>query len=168
MSETTSEAQPDNSDLPREQAAQSDLQADHPPAMDGRERKRKLTLILVAAAVIAIAIVGVVVALLVTASQPSKLQSAAEECSVENSAYATVGDKGKSLTLDMQGEDDLGGLTYAQISCVLSEVNIPDSVTSVIGETRALDGRQTAAWDNLTASWSYHPDSGLAIILVED
>ncbi|WP_269142641.1 hypothetical protein [Georgenia yuyongxinii] len=34
--------------------------------------------------------------------------------------------------------------------------------------TRALDGRQTAEWDGVVATWSFHPDDGLDVILELD
>jgi hypothetical protein len=42
---------------------------------------------------------------------------------------------------------------------------MPDSIDSRIGSKRALDGRQTATWDGFSASWGYHPDSGLDIVI---
>jgi hypothetical protein len=32
-------------------------------------------------------------------------------------------------------------------------------------QTRALDGRQQDTWGGYTASWSYHPDSGMELIV---
>lgn len=51
------------------------------------------------------------------------------------------------------------------MACVLFELKIPDSVVSRIDSTRALDGRQDAKWENYSASWGYHPDSGLDIVV---
>jgi hypothetical protein len=34
-------------------------------------------------------------------------------------------------------------------------------------KTRALDGVQTETWDNITAKWSYRPDSGFNVTLSE-
>jgi len=31
--------------------------------------------------------------------------------------------------------------------------------------TRALDGTQSDTWDGLQASWSYHPDSGINLLI---
>lgn len=36
---------------------------------------------------------------------------------------------------------------------------------SRIGNTRALDGTLTAEGDHVVASWTYHPDDGLSIVL---
>lgn len=81
--------------------------------------------------------------------------------------YASLGDEGRSLDLDGAGQDSIVGLTVDQIACVLLEVEAPDSVMSRMDGTRALDGMQEAEWSGLSASWTYHPDNGLDVILAE-
>jgi hypothetical protein len=104
-------------------------------------------------------------ALLILSLQPSKFEAAVDSCGLENDGDARLGDKGNSLTLNMEGEDDISGLSYDETFCVIDALEAPDSVTALMGETRALDGRQTAEWDGIQASWSYHPDNGLDLIL---
>lgn len=48
-------------------------------------------------------------------------------------------------------------------TCVKDELPIPGHVQSDISRTRALDGTREASWDDFSASWTYHPDSGLNI-----
>lgn len=36
-----------------------------------------------------------------------------------------------------------------------------------MSQTRALDGTQHGTWGNISASWTYHPDSGLDAVLTE-
>ena len=79
-----------------------------------------------------------------------------------------IGDEGKSLLLDTQGSDDATGLNMTQLDCILIRLETPDSTRSLIDSTRALDGRQEAKWDSITATWSYHPDSGLNMVIVEE
>ncbi|MFY1595651.1 hypothetical protein [Micromonospora sp. WMMD737] len=93
------------------------------------------------------------------------LVAAKDKCSL--SEYATVGDGGKSLTLDSGGKEAFG-LAYSDIECVLKEVRVPDHVVSEMTSTRALDGKQNARWGKMRASWTYHPDQGLDVILVAD
>ncbi|WP_454698206.1 hypothetical protein [Arthrobacter humicola] len=59
------------------------------------------------------------------------------------------------------------GLPVAHMACILTAVAVPDSVVSQIDATRALDGMQKASWDKMSATWTYHPDHGLKIILTE-
>jgi hypothetical protein len=99
-----------------------------------------------------------------SATQPSPITSATETCGVENNQYIKVGDEGQSLTMDSYGEESEGA-EFEDILCVLNELETPDSVLNRINSTRALDGRQTGDWDNFTASWGYHPDNGLDIVI---
>ncbi len=94
---------------------------------------------------------------------PPRLQVAVEKCGTPNGM--TVGDAGGSLTIDGKGEDDALGAVPSTMRCVLQGIGIPDYVTSEMQETRALDGRQEASWSGFDASWRYHPDSGLSVII---
>ncbi|MGC4808508.1 hypothetical protein [Micromonospora sp. DT233] len=96
----------------------------------------------------------------------SSLVLAKEKCLL-GSGDARVGDGGKSLILDGGGEED-SGLTSMDIRCVLEELKTPDHVVSEMSSTRALDGKQAAQWGKIRASWTYHPDQGLDLILVSD
>lgn len=41
----------------------------------------------------------------------------------------------------------------------------PEHVVRTMDQTRALDGMREATWNNILATWTYHPDAGLDIIL---
>lgn len=47
----------------------------------------------------------------------------------------------------------------------MRELGFPSSVAARIGNTRALDGTLTADGAGVTASWTYHPDDGLSIVI---
>ena len=70
-------------------------------------------------------------------------------------------------TLDTKGEDDRDGDTIAVVACYLRELETPDYVIQHIDSTRSLDGQQTEEWDGIKARWTYHPDRGLIITLVD-
>ncbi|GLU91365.1 hypothetical protein [Agromyces sp. NBRC 114283] len=108
-----------------------------------------------------VVLVGVWIA--IAANQPTKLEAAAEKCEI--SALA-IGDEGKTLILDMK-VDGGSGLPIEDVVCALAELNVSDAVLSQMDSTRALDGKQTAEWDDITATWTYHPDEGLDVILVQ-
>ncbi|WP_461004579.1 hypothetical protein [Trueperella pyogenes] len=78
--------------------------------------------------------------------------------------HAQLADNDKTLTLDGRGETS-SGLTLERTKCYLDYLDAPERVRSAMRKTRALDGRQHATWDNLTAEWSFHPDAGLDIII---
>lgn len=108
-----------------------------------------------------------------TAPAPSLIQQASHSCRLDNSDYATLGDAGYTITMEggpkniNSATDYFKGLSDGQIVCVLSALSVPDSVVSQMDATRAMDGMQKASWDNISATWTYHPDDGLRIILAE-
>lgn len=80
-----------------------------------------------------------------------------------------LSDGDRTMTLDMAGDDSGSGtLSFDQVACVLVAVDTPSSISSRMDATRALDGMQDAEWDGFHASWTYHPDQGLDIILTEN
>ncbi|MGP9649341.1 hypothetical protein ACT3TP_02500 [Glutamicibacter sp. AOP38-B1-38] len=94
---------------------------------------------------------------------------AVEECEVSAEGFLVL-DDGEALQLDSKGSDiwDSGTEDFAQIACVLAGLEVPGSVISKIDSTRALDGRQDDSWDGVAISWSYHPDSGVDILLEKE
>ena len=71
----------------------------------------------------------------------------------------------KSVSFDTKGNDDSTGDLIMTAYCALIGLQAPDYIFDLIGATRALDGRQTESWDSFKSSWSYHPDSGLQLVI---
>lgn len=117
-------------------------------------------------ALLVLVLVGLVVW---QASQPTNVERAVEACRMGGVVPdgVDIGDEGRSVSIDMMGEDETTGATLMTTFCVVGELDLPDYVAEDIENTRALDGRQQAEWDEMAASWSYHPDSGLAITIRE-
>ena len=86
-------------------------------------------------------------------------------CGVEGNSYFDLGDDGKSVTIETVGEKKSYGAEVDDAYCVLRELGASDSMIARIGQTRALDGRQTASWKGFTASWSYHPKNGMNLVI---
>lgn len=81
----------------------------------------------------------------------------------------SVEDDGKTLIVNTKPKDDDPlGVTSLALECVYEQLDVPTRITERIGATRSLDGRQEGDWKGFTASWSYHPDSGANLIVVED
>ncbi|MFJ4171671.1 hypothetical protein ACIPY3_19380 [Paenarthrobacter sp. NPDC089714] len=100
------------------------------------------------------------------AKKPRPLPAAVNTCKLSGkSTYAKLGDEGRTLSLDGEGEEDVDGLAWTDIQCVLKAVNVPDYVRDQMGSTRALDGTQRESWDNFAVSWSYHPNTGASVVL---
>ncbi|MCW3817887.1 hypothetical protein ONA91_25895 [Micromonospora sp. DR5-3] len=98
------------------------------------------------------------------AEQKSPLTLAKEKCGTSLADYAVLGDGGGTLTLHGDGKES-SGLSFSTLECYWSELKMPDSVKQEVLATRALDGRQSGDWDGIHASWSYHPDSGLQMVI---
>lgn len=140
--------------LPPVAEAQPEAEALQPPGL----RRRYL---LVGAAVVAVLLVaGAVIAF---TSRSSPFEVAREKCGAASDAYARLGDDGKTLTLRSVGKESRG-LSFDELECYWSELEMPDSVRAEVESTRALDGRQSGEWNGIRASWSYHPDSGVQMV----
>lgn len=84
-----------------------------------------------------------------------------------DSAWAFVAADGSYLSIDTNPddiEDHTDFSAYLAISSVNSALGLPDALFEKMGQTRALDGRQTESYDDLTVSWTYHPDNGMEIM----
>lgn len=79
-----------------------------------------------------------------------------------------LADGDTTLIIDTMGDDDFTGVDYTTLECALDELETPTRVVTAIESTRALDGRQSDSWDGFAASWSYHPDSGMDLIISLD
>ncbi|WP_199183017.1 hypothetical protein [Cryobacterium sp. M25] len=139
-----------------------------PPAFSSRE-------IRIGAVGVGLGLVAGVVGSLLVASVAGGLGSiamgnpmadAAATCEVETNPWITVGDEGRSISMQSEGEgEEAAGANFEDLACVLLELDTPDSVINRIDSTRALDGRQTGTWEDYSASWGYHPDNGLDIVI---
>lgn len=65
------------------------------------------------------------------------------------------------------GEVGSGHATIDDVVCVLTELDAPRSILARMESIRALDGMQTARWSAYEATWTYHPDDGLDLILIQ-
>lgn len=95
----------------------------------------------------------------------TKIESALSECGISPAdRNFDVGDGGYTLSIDGEGEEDSGaGIT--DIACVLFALDVSDAVVGRIDNTRALDGTQEGSWGDFYATWSYHPDSGMSMVI---
>lgn len=104
------------------------------------------------------------------------------ECGLSRHKAVSVGDSGGSLAVTAFSGDPLSPSLRQpeQLDCLLEGIQTPDHVTRSMDTTRALDGRQDASWDFLapegdaawdgqvSAEWSYHPDSGMNLIVTKN
>lgn len=132
-----------------------------PGAAAPQTSRRRPRYLLIGAGATAILLASV--AALGSLNRQSPLEAAREACGADVDRYAELGDDGDTLTLRSRGKEN-NGLSFAQLECYWSELEMPDSVEAEVGATRALDGRQSGEWEGIRASWSYHPDDGVQMI----
>ncbi|WP_456509544.1 hypothetical protein [Arthrobacter sp. TE12231] len=99
------------------------------------------------------------------ASVSTVLPKAVDTCNAREKAGISLGDKDTSLTVDTEGKDDTTGAAMEDLVCIVKELKVPDSVVAQMDSTTSLQGRQSAEWEDLKASWTYHPDSGMKLIV---
>ena len=75
---------------------------------------------------------------------------------------ASLADGNKTLQIDAIGKYFI---TFSDFDCVKRVMAVPTWLSSQIGITRALDGMQKATFGQYIATWTYHPDNGLNIVI---
>lgn len=93
-----------------------------------------------------------------------QFSDAANTCGFSSADYETI-EEGESLELNHAAKPNGSGITSTEVFCFLKELDAPASLEAKINNTRALDGTQTETWEQMKATWTYHPDSGLNLIL---
>lgn len=148
-----------------------------PPEML-RQRPKKSWLLAAATGFAIGAVTGFVIGLSVTDGSETlsdaqdrglnqeNINQAVETCGIDPDGY-TVLDDGSAIELDTEGEDflDSGTSNVVAYYCMLNELSVPEVTQQKMGRTRALDGTQSDTWDSLQASWSYHPDTGVNVLI---
>jgi len=119
----------------------------------------------VAGLVIGAALMSAIGGARASAAQSAVLSDAVDACGVAATVGIDLADEGRSITFDMKGEEDTYGADITDIACLFGALDMPSAVMSHIDQTTSMDGRQTETWDNITVSWSYHPDRGLDGVL---
>lgn len=87
-----------------------------------------------------------------------RLTAAAEWCGAADG----IADEGGSLSVTAEGSD-----AVVTPECLLAKLQAPAYVSEHLGSTRALDGQQTDEWKGLEARWTYHPDNGTNMIIID-
>ena len=141
------------------------------PPVPPRKRPGWLIPVIVGAAAVLVAGGALVVFMLARGSGTVPLLDGETEL---RKAYKTCGQHGeisdgdRTLFLDLGGKDSgSGSLDVTELACVLVELETPSYVTTAMQQTRALDGRLSETWGNFEATWSYHPDNGLDVVIRE-
>ena len=122
------------------------------------------------AGLLALALAGVLIAPRVGTGGPSgtEVLAAARQGCDAATAGTRLDDDDKTLIVESKGEEDLAGVSATQLARLVEKLQMPASVQARLTSTRALDGRQEAAWEGYKATWTYHPNSGLDLIVTAE
>ena len=96
----------------------------------------------------------------------TRFEVAYEQAGV-TSKYITVEDGGASIIVDGPPDDTNTNTFYPDLAALLTALDVPAYVVDQIDSTSSLQGLREATWNGIEASWSYHPDNGLDLTLVE-
>ena len=89
---------------------------------------------------------------------------------VYSDCMITVADDDSYLMIDTNpfnykgGDSSLIETGLDHIETLNKALGLPDWLYEEMLKTRALDGRQKESFDNVTVTWSYHPDQGMEVI----
>ena len=142
---------------------------DHLPLRRDLPRRKKrshrgLVMFLLGFLVAIVLVLGAAVALYyLRFAGAQNFSSALDTCHASGSYVRLAADK-SSLTL--QAENESGrGLSAPVFRCVLDELDAPASMRQRMLLTRAIDGTQEEQWGLYRATWTYHPDQGLNVVI---
>jgi hypothetical protein len=99
------------------------------------------------------------------APQGLHLRTAFDSCSprdIDNTL--SIVDEDTSIVVDTRSEYR----SPAGMDCVLSELDVPESILAQIGRTTSMMGVQDADHDGFHLSWSYHPDNGVNMVITDE
>ena len=91
-------------------------------------------------------------------------------CDLYDDGTASVAEDGSYMTIDNNPYNARGGsilfgeFGLENVKLTNKALGLPDWLYEEMGQTRALDGRQKEVFDNVTVTWSYHPDQGLEVL----
>ncbi len=78
--------------------------------------------------------------------------------------YAQVSSDGTSMEMTTSGKKE-PGMSVRTLGCLLEELDAPTSLKQRMESTRAIDGTQEEKWGSYRATWTYHPDHGLHVVV---
>lgn len=146
----------------------------HRKARPTKPARRRWVIPLVALIALATVGAGMFLVLMSVSGRPDIGQVFGPRKTALRVAYESCGnagdlaDRDTTLYLDLGGSDaGSGTLDVGDLVCVLGALNAPVYVLRQVEGTRAIDGRQSESWGSFEASWTYHPDDGLDMLIRE-
>ena len=96
--------------------------------------------------------------------KPTALQKAYDNCTAQDSGDTMdVTDGGHTLVFDTGSTGDVDG-----VGCAVVDLNTPDRIITNMDATSAMMGRQSEKANGLLYEWSYHPDTGMQLVISDN
>jgi hypothetical protein len=76
--------------------------------------------------------------------------------------------KATETSMTIEFPEEYGADDEDMLAGLLESLGFSDGILARMAQTRALDGTQHADGDGVSASWNFHPDDGLSIVLEVD
>lgn len=128
---------------------------------EGRPKRRGVAVVALVALIAVVAVVGLI---LVSQRDSEPNLGAAVEEAFSGTGVVSSGDEESATVVIMDTDVDEGGPALAEL---LDDLGFTSATLDRMGNTRALDGTQSAEGDGVNATWTYHPDDGLQIVFEE-
>lgn len=107
-------------------------------------------------------IVAIVALVALGGGETSQFATAVHDC--EAAPFAQVSSDGSSMEMTTFGKKQPGMNPYT-LGCVLEKLDAPASLKQRMNTIRAIDGTQEQTWGSYRATWTYHPDQGLHVVI---
>ncbi|MHA3684721.1 hypothetical protein ACXR2W_10750 [Leucobacter sp. HY1908] len=88
----------------------------------------------------------------------------ARSCEISYSTFEVM-DDGESVRFASAGLLGPESAALKDVYCFLDELDATEALISKLEATRALDGNREEVWSDFQASWTYHPNDGLTILI---
>lgn len=111
---------------------------------------------------IIVTIVSVVALATLSAGESVQFATAVNACKA--APFAKVSSDGSSMEMTTFGKKQ-PGMSMRTLGCVLTKLDAPASLKQRMDTTRAIDGTLEETWGSYRATWTYHPDQGLHVVI---
>lgn len=138
------------------------------------ESKEKNKNVIIASVVIAIIAIIVIIVVIVIPKGEDSSESGSKAVTfksiyneLDDSYYVTLASDNSYLKIDtnpLNLDDFSSSEAWELVEKTNRKLKLPESIDEKMQHTRAMDGRISETYKNITVSWTYHPDKGLEII----
>lgn len=95
-----------------------------------------------------------------TRTEPAaSIEDAAARCGIDGSEGVELNTDGSSLSIDTKGPRESSGADITAVKCVLTTLEVPQDIQSMMKLTTSTAEPRNASWDGRDFSWNYDPET---------